>query len=60
MSASVTPPVTLSSGRIVLHTREPNGSQLATPTPGNYEMTNAEWLQYCQITSSVKPKPIGE
>ena len=27
-------PVTLASGRVVVHTREPNGAQRATPTPG--------------------------
>lgn len=40
------PPVTLSTGRVVVHTRQPNGSQLATPTPGSYSMTPAEWAEY--------------
>ena len=31
--------ITLSTGRIVKH----------TPTPGSYEMTNQEWLEYCNI-----------
>ena len=39
-------PVTLATGRVVVHTRQPNGSQLATPTPGDYSMTPAEWLEY--------------
>jgi len=41
--------ITLSTGRIVKHSLQENGSQLATPTPGNYEMTNQEWLEYCNI-----------
>ena len=45
--------VTLSSGRIIAHTREPNGSQLATPTTGSYAMTNEEWLEYVSI---INPK----
>lgn len=46
-------PVTLSTGRIVIHTREPNGCQLATPTPGSYEMTNDEWEEYCEIIRAI-------
>jgi len=45
--------VTLSSGRVITHTREPNGSQLATPTTGPVEMTNKEWLEYVSI---INPK----
>ena len=41
--------IKLSTGRIVKHTRQENGSQLATPTPGCYEMTNLEWIEYCKI-----------
>jgi len=41
--------IKLSTGRIVKHTRQENGSQLATPTPGCYEMTNQEWIEYCKI-----------
>ena len=43
--------VTLSSGRVIAHTREPNGSQLATTTTGSYAMTNDEWLEYVSITN---------
>jgi hypothetical protein len=39
-------PVTLSTGRVIVHTREPNGSQRATATPGDYSMTPAEWIEY--------------
>ena len=45
--------VTLSSGRVIAHTREPNGSQLATPTTGYYAMTDDEWLEYVSI---INPK----
>jgi hypothetical protein len=45
--------VTLSSGRVIAHTREPNGSQLATPTTGSYAMTDDEWLEYVSI---INPK----
>ena len=38
--------ITLSTGRVVVHTREPNGSTLATPTPGDYAMTPAEHADY--------------
>ena len=41
--------IKLSTGRIVKHTRQENGSQLATPTPGCYEMTNQEYIEYCRI-----------
>ena len=44
--APFAPPVILSTGRVVVHTRQPNGSQLATPTPGSYSMTPAEWTEY--------------
>ena len=57
INPNVTPPVTLSTGRVVIHTREPNGSQLATPTPGSYEMTNDEWIEYCSITNPRKAAP---
>jgi hypothetical protein len=43
--------VTLSSGRVIAHTREPNGSQLATPTTGSNAMTDDEWLEYVSITN---------
>jgi hypothetical protein len=45
--------VTLSSGRVIAHAREPNGSQLATPTTGSYAMTDDEWLEYVSI---INPK----
>jgi len=38
--------VTLCTGRVVVHTRAPNGSTLATPTPGDYAMTPAEYADY--------------
>jgi hypothetical protein len=50
---NVTPDIELSSGRVIRHTREPNGSQLATPTTGSYAMTDEEWLEYVSI---INPK----
>ena len=44
--------IQLSSGRVIRHTLEPNGSQLATPTTGYYAMTNDEWDEYCKIIMS--------
>ena len=41
--------IKLSTGRVVKHSKMDNGAQLATPTPGSYEMTNSEWLEYCSI-----------
>ena len=41
--------ITLSSGRVIRHTREPNGAQLATPTTGPAELTYAEWSEYCDL-----------
>jgi hypothetical protein len=41
--------IKLSTGRVVKHSIMDNGAQLATPTPGCYEMTNQEWIEYCKI-----------
>lgn len=51
--------IALSSGRVITHTREPNGSQLATPITGNYAMTNAEWAEYCKIINSKTIKGVN-
>ena len=53
MNTKVRQPITLSTDRIVIHTMESNGSQLATPTPGNPEMTNAEWEEYVKLLRSI-------
>jgi hypothetical protein len=45
----LTADIQLSTGRVVKHSPEPNGSQLATPTPGPAEMTEAEWDEYCAV-----------
>jgi hypothetical protein len=45
----VTPDILLSTGRVVVHSRQANGSQLATPTPGYYAMTPEESMEYCAI-----------
>lgn len=50
MNTKVHPFVLLSTGRIVVHERQSNGSQLATPTPGSTVMTEAEWQEYCLLT----------
>ena len=50
-----TPYIMLSTGRTVKHTRQPNGSQLATPTPGPEEMTPSEWFEYCERVKPVNP-----
>jgi len=50
------PPMLLSTGRVVLHSPQANGSQLATPTPGPYDMTEQEWLEYCdRVRKSLSP-----
>jgi hypothetical protein len=46
--------ITLSNGRTVIHTKEPNGSTLATPTPGDYAFTKDESKEYHQITANLK------
>jgi hypothetical protein len=38
--------ITLSTGRIVVHTPEPNGATLATPTPGPASFTPTEYADY--------------
>lgn len=55
-------PVALSTGRTILHRREPNGSQFAYPAESEtLEMTQAEWDEYCEIVRRPKapklPKP---
>lgn len=49
----VTPNILLSTGRVVVHSRQANGSQLATPTPGYYAMTPAESVEYCAIKENM-------
>jgi hypothetical protein len=41
--------ILLSSGRTIGHELHKNGYQVATPLTGNQEMTNEEWIEYCQI-----------
>lgn len=41
--------VELSSGRVIAHEWHENGYQVATPTTGSEEMTNEEWIEYCEI-----------
>jgi hypothetical protein len=51
---STRPNIVLSNGKIVRHTRQLNGSQLATLASGEIEhesswsaMNTAEWMEYC-------------
>lgn len=46
--------IQLSSGRVIGHELQENGSQLATPLTGSYEMTNDEWIEYCAIIDGRK------
>lgn len=46
--------ITLSTGRFVVHTNEPNGSTLATPTPGDTAFTRAEHAEYQRLTAELK------
>jgi hypothetical protein len=50
-TANVHPNVTLSTGRVIAHERMENGAQMATPTTGPVEMTEAEWLEYVALTN---------
>lgn len=53
--------IKLTSGRIIIHTRNDNGSQQATPIPGSEYMTEAEWSEYCDLlTNILKRDPDGE
>lgn len=51
--ASTHTPIALSTGRTILHRREPNGSQFAYPA-GDEDgaMTNGEWSEYCAIIAA--------
>lgn len=46
--------ITLSTGRVIAHEAMPNGAQMATSTTGDDEMTNDEWIEYCQIIRGAK------
>lgn len=49
------PPVNLSTGRIVFHRPAQNGAIEAYLLNGEC-MTNAEWVEYCEITA---PPPVA-
>ena len=53
------PNITLCTGRVVVHTREPNGSTLATPTPGAASFTPAEYADYLaqRATEKTEDRP---
>lgn len=46
---NTSPDIKLSTGRTITHRRIANGPQIATPTTGPDEMTDAEWIEYCEI-----------
>ena len=46
METNTKPDITLSSGRVVTHTREAGGNWLATMADGG-PMSEAEWSDYC-------------
>ena len=46
MQSNTKPDITLSSGRVVTHTREARGNWLATMADGG-PMSEAEWSDYC-------------
>jgi hypothetical protein len=43
------PDITLSTGRVIVHTPYHNGATMATPSTGPVEMTDAEWAEYVEI-----------
>ena len=58
------PPITLSTGRIVLHrpylsNGEPNGATEAYLQDGS-EMTDDEWAEYCSILNNRPLTTVGE
>ena len=50
--------ILLFSGRIVKHNEQPNGSTLATPTPGHYAFTRAEYADYEAIVARMQRQGI--
>lgn len=52
---ALSPPVALSSGRLIIHSRDDAGAQRAIPDTGAAEMTEAEWNEYCaKITDRMR------
>lgn len=45
---SIRPPVTLSTGSVIVHSRMPNGATAADRTDGE-PLTHAEWEEYCAL-----------
>lgn len=54
------PNITLSTGRVVRHTRMANGATDASIVGENPEMTPAEWEEYCAVLVAEvnKPEPV--
>lgn len=43
------PNITLSTGRVIVHTPYLNGATMATPNTGAQAMTHAEYAEYLQL-----------
>jgi hypothetical protein len=56
LTESVRENITLSTGTVIAHRREPNGSQFAyiADRPDD-AMTEAEWCEYADLISGRKP-----
>ncbi len=53
----LTPDIVLSTGRTVVHSRMANGAQQAgIAGPDGPEMTNEEWIEYCQRIVTLNAK----
>ena len=46
---SMIPNITLSTGRVIVHTPYLNGAIMATPNTGPQAMTHAEYAEYLQL-----------
>ena len=49
LGVNMKPDITLSTGRVIVHTPYHNGATMATPSTGPVEMTDAEWAEYVEI-----------
>lgn len=48
----VEPDITLSTGRVIVHVRQPNGSQLAMATTGSVGLTEEESQEYDAVRAA--------
>ena len=47
-TAPLSPPILLKSGRLIVHHLDGNGVQRAIAATGRWELTEAEWSEYCE------------